>query len=445
MDTHHAKNRTNVYRKNMRYLLPLLVVCYLFAFIDRTIVGFAWLEMEADVGLSAAAFGLGAGLFFISYAFCEVPSNLLMLKFGPKIWFSRILITWGIITILMAFVQGPWSFYALRFLLGVAEAGFYPGIIYFITKWFPPSRCGQVIGIFFLANPLALVIGSPLSGLIMQMDGLYQLAGWQWLFILMGLPPVLLSLIVLRSLPNTPQQAHWLNDDERSQIASDIEQEQQQNGVNDAAGQQHHPLRVMKDRRIMMLIAFLMCYPIVGYGLMLWLPSIINKFSTSVMMTGLLSALPWLAAAVAVIVVPRSAARHNTPFLHIGVTLALSVAGLILSVVFNDPLWRMLALCLAAFGIFAGQPIFWSFPARLLKGTDAAVGIAWINAFGIVGGFIGPYGFGVVAQLTGSNENGLVWFIGWGIYGLLMLYPLRRMMRRQRGMSGEAPAVPHHL
>lgn len=416
---------SDVYRKVSVRLLPLLVVIYLFAYIDRTVVGFAQLSMGADLGIGAAAFGLGAGLFFVAYAFLEVPSNLLLTRFGPRRWFARIMISWGLITMAMALAQGPISFYILRFLLGVAEAGFYPGILYLITRWFPGARRGRVVGLFLLANPIALALGSPVAGGLLSLDGTAGLAGWQWLFLVVGLPPVLLAFVVLKWLPDNPSQATWLTEDERTTIAADVDRDDKL--VEHVANT--HPLAALKDRRVLLLAAAFLAYPLLGYGLSLWLPTIIQGFEVSAMTTGWLAALPWIAAALALVIVPRRAERRGTPFAHIATTLALAGASLAVGAFLDDPVMQMIALCVAAFGIFAGQPVFWSFPQRMLTGTAAAAGLAFINSVGSIGGFIGPYGVGLVIDGFGAESAGLVFLSLWAVYGLGMLVLVRRMVR----------------
>lgn len=416
----------NVYGKVTLRLIPLLVVIYLFAYIDRTVVGFAQLQMGADIGLSASAFGLGAGIFFVAYALLEVPSNLLLVRFGPRTWFARIMITWGLITMAMAFSQGPTSFYVLRFLLGVAEAGFYPGILYLITQWFPTTRRGRIVGLFLLANPLALAIGSPLAAALLGLDGAAGLQGWQWLFLIVGAPPVLLAFLVLRILPDRPQTATWLTEEDKSRIAADIAREERHSG----AVAMHNPLRALRSPKVLLLAAFFLCYPLTGYGLSMWLPSIISKFGVSTTATGWLATLPWIAAAIALLTIPRRAERRRSPFAHIAITLALAGTGLLLTTATHDPVLQMLTLCMAAFGIFAGQPIFWSLPSRILAGSSAAAGLAFVNSIGSLGGFVGPYGVGAVTDAFGSESAGLVFLSAFALYGLVMLYFVRRMMQR---------------
>jgi MFS family permease len=310
------------------------------------------------------------------------------------------MISWGFVTMAMALAQGPISFYILRFLLGVAEAGFYPGILFLITRWFPAVRRGRIVGLFLLANPIALAIGSPISGSLLTLDGVGGLAGWQWLFLVVGFPPVPLALLVLKMLPDTPAQARWLTDAEKATIVADVEKDSEV-VRNTGAG---HPLAVLKDRKVLLLAAGFLCYPLLGYGLSLWLPTIISNFGVSPMVTGWLATLPWIAAAMALVWVPRRAERRRSPFAHIAVTLVLSAIGLILAALLQSPVLQMAALCLAAFGIFAGQPIYWSFPQRMLTGAAAAAGLAFINSVGSIGGFVGPYGVGLVTDLF-SNKT----------------------------------------
>lgn len=428
----------SVYKKATLRLIPLLVVIYLFAYIDRSVVGFAKLQMGADVGISAGVYGLGAGLFFVAYTLFEVPSNLILLKAGPKIWFARIMITWGVITMLMAMTSGPISFYILRFLLGAAEAGFYPGILFLITQWFPATKRARIVGLFLLANPIALAVGGPLSGGLLGLDGVAGLAGWQWLFIVVGAPPVLLAFAVLKWLPNKPSEAKWLTQQEKNLIAEDLRREDIAVGATTVA----HPLHALKNPKVLILAAFFLTYPLTGYGLSLWLPTIIKNFGVSDVTTGWLSTLPWIAATIALLVIPRRAERRNSPFAHIAWTLGLAAAALGGSALLQQPWMQLVALCVAAFAIFAGQPIFWSLPSRVLTGGGAAAGLAFINSVGSIGGFVGPYGVGAVTDATGSTQSGLFFLAIFAVYGMLMLIPVRRMILAQaKGPAATDPSA----
>ncbi len=421
----------SVYSKITWRLLPLLIVIYLFAYIDRTVVGFAKLQMSVDIGLSDAAFGFGAGVFFVGYALFEVPSNLVLTRVGPRRWFARIMISWGVVTIAMALTESEFTFYALRFLLGVAEAGFYPGILYLITRWYPSERRARIVGLFLLANPIALAIGGPLSGAILGIDGFLGLAGWQWLFILVGIPPVVLAFVVLARVPDTPADARWLTTDEVAAVQRDLVASDLRTGATDL----RRPLHVLRDGRVWLLALFFVAYSLIGYGLGLWLPQIIADTGVGTLATGWLSTLPWIAAVLALLVVPRTAERTGTPYLHMWVTLALAAAGFTFSAVLTQPALQMLFLCVAAFGVFAGQPIFWSLPSQILTGTGAAAGLAMVNTLGATGGFLGPFGVGYISEVTGDPRNGLFFLVGFAVYAMTMLIFVRRMMLRRGAQS----------
>jgi MFS family permease len=417
----------DAYRQITFKLVPLLVVIYIFAYIDRTIVGFAQLSMSAHIGLSAAAYGFGAGVFFIAYTLLEVPCNLLLVRFGPRIWFARIMISWGLVTMAMAFTQGPTSFYILRFLLGVAEAGFYPGILFLLTKWYPVNRRARVVGLFLLANPVALAIGSPLASGLLQLDGLGTLAGWQWLFLVVGLPPVLLAFVVWKYLPDSPNQATWLSEEKEAGAKTD-----------------HNPLRALKNRKTLVLAFFNLTFPLTVYGLSLWLPSIVKGMGVSPAATGWLAAVPWAFGAVGLIVFPRLVERLGHRYLHMAVALILGGVGLFVSGFVQDIGIQMAALCVAAFGLFAGQPIFWGLPSRFLTGASAAAGLAFINSFGSIGGFVGPYGVGLITNIAGSPTAGLYFLAAFAVYGLVMLLVVRSVLeqpRREEAGQVTAPAV----
>lgn len=421
-----------VYSKITWRLLPLLIVIYLFAYIDRTVVGFAKLQMSVDIGLSDAAFGFGAGIFFIGYALCEIPSNLILTKVGPRRWFARIMISWGLVTIAMALTNSELTFYLLRFLLGVAEAGFYPGILYLITRWYPSARRARIVGLFLLANPLALAIGGPISGAILSMDGLAGLGGWQWLFIIVGIPPVLLAFVVLKKLPDSPEDAKWLTAEEVAGVKHDLEMSDLKTG----AVKLHEPWRVLFSGRVWLLAMFFIAYSLIGYGLGLWLPQIISNMGVGSFATGWLSTLPWLAATVALLIVPRNAERTKTPYLHMWVTLGLAAVGFTLSAVLAQPALQMVFLCVAAFGVFAGQPIFWTLPSQVLTGAGAAAGLALVNTLGATGGFLGPFGVGYISEATGDPRNGLFFLVAFAVYAMIMLIFVRRMMLNHKAKFG---------
>lgn len=416
----------DIYKRVTLRLLPLLIVIYLFAYIDRSVVGFAKLQLSADIGLSDAAYGLGAGIFFIAYAIFEVPSNIILTKVGARAWFARIMISWGAITMAMSLINSEWMFYLLRVLLGAAEAGFYPGILYFITRWFPNTRRARVVGLFLLANPIALAIGGPISGGLMALDGVAGLAGWQWLFLVVGLPPVLLAFVVLKVLPNSPREAKWLTADEVERIENDISTNDDRTGAIALP----HPLAALRNGRVWTFALLFLTYSLMGYALSLWLPQIVSNMGVGTVTTGWLSALPWIAALIALLWIPRRAERRASPYAHMGVVLAIAAVALVVSGVATNPWVQMLALCAAAFGIYAGQPIFWGLPSQVLTGVSAAAALAFINTVGAVGGFVGPYGVGAITELTGDTRWALLALAGVAVYGLVMIALVRRMMRR---------------
>ncbi|MGI4861291.1 MAG: MFS transporter [Janthinobacterium lividum] len=419
-------------------LVPFLILLYLAAYIDRSTLGFAKLQMNADVGISDAAYGFGAGLFFIGYFLFEVPSNVFLVRIGASRWFARILITWGAITVAMALISGPKSFYLLRFLLGAAEAGFYPGVVYFLCQWFPARHRGRIFGLFLLSQPFALIVTGPLSGGLLGMEGIAGLHGWQWLFILTGLPAMLLAWPTLRLLPDRPRDARWLPDADRAWLDAELARERRETGpVLDSAGAHAHPLQAFKDPRILLLALYFLPYPLAVYGMSMWLPTIIKAFGVSNLATGFLSAIPYCFAVVALLTVPRSSDRHDERMWHIAGSAALGAIGLAVSAAAHSHVVQLAALCLTAFGLYAAQPIFWTLPGRFLSGAPAAAGIAMINAIGNLGGYLGPFTMGAIKQYTGHLADGL-YFLAAGVLvlGVLLTVVVRRYI--------EAPGVALH-
>ena len=408
-----------VIRKITYRLIPALVILYLVAYIDRGAVGFAHLHMGADVGISDAAYGLGAGLFFIGYFLFEVPSNLFLDKFGARRWFTRILLTWGVITIAMAWIEGPKSFYAARFLLGLAEAGLFPGILYLITQWYPVRHRGKVMGIFILSQPIAMLISGPLAGLILGMDGVSGLHGWQWLFILVGLPAVLLAVPTLLYLPDDFKQVKWLSNEQKTWLKSEL--------VKDEAtyNQTRHgnPLHALKDKRVLLLALYNLPVTLSIYGLNLWLPSIIQQFNGgSDLQIGMISSVPYIFGIIGLLLIPRSTDRLNDRYGHLSVLYVVGACAMFLSAWLHSPVLQLLALSIVAFCLFSTTAIFWTLPGRFLTGTGAAAGIALINSCGNLGGYIGPYGIGLLKQYTGSLASGLYFLCFVMLFGLILTY-----------------------
>lgn len=384
-------------------LIPFLILLYLVAYIDRSAVGFAKLHMNADLGISDLAYGFGAGLFFIGYFIFEVPSNLLLERYGARRWFARILITWGAITVGMSLIQGAYSFYVMRFLLGAAEAGFFPGVLYYITRWYPVRHRGKVLGLFILSQPIALMVTGPLAGALLGLNGLGGLTGWQWLFILIGVPAVLLAWPTLKYLPDTPRDARWLSDSDCQWLSVELEKDRREYGQTEHA----NPLRALTDRRVLLLALLYLPGTLSIYGLGLWLPTLVHQFGGSDLATGFISSVPYCFGVIGLLLVPRSSDRLNDRYGHLTVLYVLGAIGLFLSAWLSSPVLQLAALSLVAFCLFSTTAIFWVLPGRFLTGASAAAGIALINSFGNLGGYIGPFGIGALKEYTGSLASGL--------------------------------------
>lgn len=377
-----------VIRKAIRRLVPFLLLMYVLAFLDRANVGFAKKAFQLDTGLSDAMFAFGAGVFFIGYALFEVPSNLIMHRVGARAWMCRIMVTWGLVSAGLMFATTETRFYVLRFLLGVAEAGFFPGVIYYLTRWFPAQARTRVIGLFYFGAPLAFIFGSPLSGLLLDLDGALGLKGWQWLFMVEGLMATTVGIWAYWYLDNTPTDARWLNERERALIEGAVRAEEEHKSA-------HGPrtvLAALANGRVLFLALVYFLIQVSVYGVVFYLPTQVaallgKKVGLEV---GIVTAIPWVCALVAAYAVPRLAERSGRHALVALVTMLVSGAGIALSVNAGSPLLALVALCFAAAGFIAVQPVFWSFPTAYLGGAAAAGGIALINSLGALGGFVAP-------------------------------------------------------
>jgi MFS family permease len=392
-----------VVRKITWRLMPLIIICYLFAFFDRVNISFAKTALQADLGLSNTAYGFGASLFVVGYVLLEVPSNLLLYRFGARRWIARIMISWGLATAAMVFVSSEWQFYGLRFLIGAMEAGFAPGILYYLTLWFPKAYRGRVSSIFFLATAFSGIIGAPVSGLILSyMNGVHGLAGWQWLFIAGGLPCVALGFVVLARFDDNIEQAKWLSPQEREVIATQLDQ---QNGdIPD-----HSIGRALLTPGVLILGLIYFLIQVASYGLNFWGPDLIKTASGgSPSLIGFLTAVPYLCGAISMLVVGRlSDASGERPKFVAGLILAAAI-GFFAAGIFDKTLVFLIgALALLGAGVVAAIPTFWTLPPKLLTGVGAAGGIALINTLGQLGGIVSPVMVGAVKDATGSTTPAL--------------------------------------
>ena len=399
-------------------LLPLVVVSYLVAYIDRTNIAFAALTMNQDLGLSAYVYGLGAGIFFIGYALFEVPSNMVLERVGARRWIARIMITWGIISGLMAATAGPTSFLVLRFLLGVAEAGFFPGIIYYLSCWFPAAYRARVISTLFVAVPISNAIASVVSGAILGMDGILGLHGWQWVFILEAAPAVLLAFVVLKYMTDGPAEAHWLDPQERAWLEQELHAER----VKVEGKGRLTLLQTLTDRRVLALSAIYLFSVTAGYGIVFFLPQIIKALGHSNFMTGVLTAIPYTIGVIGLLLWGHSSDKRGERRWHLISALALSAIGFVGVAVLRDSIWAIAAMSVAAIGIYGSRPSFWPMPSIFLTGAAAAAGIALINSVGNLGGYVGPFIVGWIKNSTGSFEYALYFLAACAAISALITY-----------------------
>jgi MFS transporter, ACS family, tartrate transporter len=384
-------------------LLPLIVLAYLVAYIDRTNIAFAALTMNKDLGLSAYVYGLGAGIFFIGYAMFEVPSNVILARVGARVWIARIMITWGIVSGLMAATSGAASFLTLRFLLGVAEAGFFPGIIYYLSTWFPSAWRARVISALFLAQPVSNALAAILSGAILEMDGILGLKGWQWVFIIESIPAIVLAFVVLIQMTDRPAQARWLSEGERTWLEGELAAEQRQ---IEARGKLNL-WQSLTDRRVLILSMIYLGMMTATYGITFFLPQIIKGFGLSNLMTGFVSAVPYSIGALGLLAWGYSSDKRRERRLHLMVAMLVAAAGLACAGFFGVSWWALLAMAVTAVGLYGSRPSFWPMPSLFLTGTAAAAGIALINSIGALGGYFGPFVVGWIKDSTNSYEAGL--------------------------------------
>jgi ACS family tartrate transporter-like MFS transporter len=380
--------------------LPILTIAYVLNYLDRTSVGVAALTMNHDLGLTPYEFGWGAGLLFASYSIFEIPSNLILYRIGARRWIARIMITWGVVAAANAFVVGPASFRVVRLLLGAAEAGFFPGVTFFLAAWFPAQYRARVLAWFLVAIPVSSVLGGPLSAILLQLDGLAGLSGWQWMFIVEGLPASIVGCFILMMLSDRPEQAEWLSAAERAAMVAMLAEERRDRA-------RHSFFSAIRDARVLILTGIQFGYTLGSYGIGIWLPQILKTHGLSNLAVGFVSAVPYLFASVAMLVWAAYVDRAGQKVLHLTLGFSLATIGFVVSVGWTDLVPALIGLTVALVGVTSARAIFWTVPTSFLTGRGAAGGLAFISTIGSLGGFFGPFLIGWIKNSTGSFILGL--------------------------------------
>ncbi|MBR8130233.1 MFS transporter [Burkholderia ambifaria] len=419
--------------KAFRRILPFIFICYVISYLDRTNVGFAALTMNKDLGLTAEQFGFGAGLFFVGYFLFEIPSNLIMQKIGARVWIARIMITWGLFSMATAFVVGPKSFAAARFLLGLAEAGFTPGIYLYFTHWFPGKWRAKVTAAFLVGIPVANMIGSPVSGALLELGGLHGLRSWQWLLLIEGVPAVVLGIACLFVLADRPERAKWLSAEEKSSLAKRLALEQRDIGARHGSNLRD----AMTNWRVFVLAFINFCGIVGSLGVGLWMPQIIKQFGVEHAAVGWLTAIPYAIGAVVMLWWARVANRSQNRIPYVAGALVVAAVALCASTFVDTPVLKLIALCLTVSGILAFQATYWAIPSGFLTGRAAAGGLALIVSMGNLGGFVGPSMIGALKQFSGGFTVPLL-----AVSGVLLLGALTIAWLGDPGAdAGEAPSA----
>jgi len=420
--------------KVKRHVLPLFVIMFIVNYIDRVNIGFVRSQMETDLGIGAAAFGFGAGLFFIGYALFEVPSNLLLQKVGARAWLTRIMLTWGLVATAMAFIQNETHFYILRFLLGIAEAGFFPGVIYYFTRWLPGAERGKAIAIFLSGSAIASLISGPLSGALLQIQGLGW-HGWQWMFFIEGMASVLLCGFVWFWLDSKPHDAKWLERAEQDALVEAIDEEQR---AREAASTVKPSLgALLKDHQIVLFCVIYFCIQLTIYAATFWLPTLIKRMGElNSVEVGLFNSIPWLISIIGMYAFARLAAKWKFQQAWVAAALLIAALGMFVSTT-GGPIFAFVAVCFAAIGFKSASSLFWPIPQAYLDARIAAGVIALINSVGNLGGFVAPTTFGLLEQHTGSIQGGLYALAATSVLAAIVVF-----FARTKAGDQEAPGLP---
>ncbi len=414
-------------RRITRRLMPFLICLFVVAFLDRVNVGYAALEMSQDLGFDAEVLGFGAGIFFVGYFLLEIPGTLLVETWSARLWLARIIISWGLLAVLMGFIQNAWQFYVARFLLGAAEAGFFPGVIVYLSHWFRQRDRAKAVAMFMAAIPVSNIFGAPVSGLILGVNWL-GLPGWRWVFILEGLPAVVLGVVTIFYLTDWPRQARWLPDDEREWIITELEREKSERRAERA----YSVWEALRHRNVLLLALAYFCSVTSAYGFNFWLPTILKGLSglSNLLVTGV-AALPYCAGLAAMLLVGWNSDRTNERRWHTALSLTGVSLGLLLSATVSQRVGLAVTMfCLAGAGLYGYLPGFWALPTAFLTGTSAAAAVGLINSIGNLGGFVGPYAVGYLTKATGSFYAGVIYLAGSALASACLILLVRHSPNR---------------
>jgi len=423
-------------RRVILRLVPFLMVCYIFCWLNRINLSFAALQMNQQLGLSAADYGLAAGLFFITYAFLELPSNLLMNKYGARRWIARIMLSWGVIAAGTAFVTGAHSFYIMRLLLGAAEAGFYPGILFYLTLWIPAAYRARTYGLFLIAIPLTGIIGGPLSGHLLALNGVGGLAGWQWLFIVEGLPSAILAPFALVYLQDKPQEANWLPQAERNWLIETLASEKQRIESREGSSKTQSMLHALTNPTVVLMALLYFSNVCLVNSILFFLPQIVKSYGLSVQAVGYVVAIPSLLALIGMIWWGRRSDRRKERIGHAAFANFVAAVALLVSMLVQDPILRGVAVSIAFAATLCMVVPFWAIPGSFLTGSAAAGGIAAVSAMGVTGGFIAPYFVGYIKGLTGDFKAGFMVIAVFGLVVSALFYIIGSRQQRNRDAAG---------